>query len=424
MEATGTDEVEKIKSKFMSAWNNMKYSWVLKTKTYFSRNSPVFLLGKCYHFKSDESGELSTEGSNFDKINTEISGNVEEFRKDFISRIWLTYREEFPQIKGSALTTDCGWGCTLRTGQMLLAQGLMLHFLGRAWVWPDALDIENSDSESWTAHTVKKLTASLEASLTAEREPKILSNHQERIRRNCGDGEMRNEVYHRKIISWFGDSPLAAFGLHQLIEYGKKSGKIAGDWYGPALVAHILSFVFVLRKAVEEARDPELQGVTVYVAQDCTVYSSDVIDRQCSFMDSGETDTKAVIILVPVRLGGERTNMDYLEFVKGILSLEYCVGIIGGKPKQSYYFAGFQDDSLIYMDPHYCQSFVDVSIKDFPLEMLKSSSKEKYPLFTFVKGHSRDYDFASSPLHEENDLFSEDEKKRLKRFSTEEFVLL
>lgn len=27
--------------------------WVLKTKTYFSRNSPVFLLGKCYHFKTD-----------------------------------------------------------------------------------------------------------------------------------------------------------------------------------------------------------------------------------------------------------------------------------------------------------------------------------------------------------------------------------
>ncbi|XP_050162952.1 cysteine protease ATG4C isoform X3 [Myiozetetes cayanensis] len=461
MEATGTDEVEKIKSKFMSAWHNMKYSWVLKTKTYFSRNSPVFLLGKCYHFKTEESGELSTDGSNFDKINTEISGNVEEFRKDFISRIWLTYREEFPQIKGSALTTDCGWGCTLRTGQMLLAQGLMLHFLGRAWVWPEALDMD-SDSESWTSHTVRKLTASFEASLTAERDPKILPQPQAQpqrgTRRNWDVNERRNEAYHRKIISWFGDSPLAAFGLHQLIEYGKKSGKMAGDWYGPAVVAHIL------RKAVEEAKDPELQGVTVYVAQDCTVYSSDVIDRQCSFMDSGKAGTKAVIILVPVRLGGERTNTDYLEFVKGILSLEYCVGIIGGRPKQSYYFAGFQDDSLIYMDPHYCQSFVDVSIKDFPLEsfhcpspkkmsfkkmdpsctigfycrtvqdfekaseeitkMLKSSSKEKYPLFTFVKGHSKDYDFASSPLHEENDLFSEDEKKRLKRFSTEEFVLL
>ncbi|NXA61602.1 ATG4C protease, partial [Mohoua ochrocephala] len=384
MEATGTDEVEKIKSKFMSAWHNMKYSWVLKTKTYFSRNSPVFLLGKCYHFKtegeyralhsfqSSSAGALGRYGSNFDKINTEISGNVEEFRKDFISRIWLTYREEFPQIKGSALTTDCGWGCTLRTGQMLLAQGLMLHFLGRAWVWPDALDMDSSDSESWTSNTVRKLTASFEASLTAERDPRILPRPQHGPARRSWDvTEMRNEVYHRKIISWFGDSPLAAFGLHQLIEYGKKSGKIAGDWYGPAVVAHIL------RKAVEEARDPELQGVTVYVAQDCTVYSSDVIDRQCSFMDSGKAGTKAVIILVPVRLGGERTNTDYLEFVKGILSLEYCVGIIGGKPKQSYYFAGFQDDSLIYMDPHYCQSFVDVSIKDFPLESFHCPSPKK-----------------------------------------------
>lgn len=55
--------------------------------------------------------------------------------------------------------------------------------------------------------------------------------------------------------------------------------------------------------------------------------------------------------------------------------------------------------------------------------MLKISSKEKYPLFTFVNGHSRDYDFTSTTTNEE-DLFSEDEKKGLQRFSAEEFVLL
>lgn len=57
------------------------------------------------------------------------------------------------------------------------------------------------------------------------------------------------------------------------------------------------------------------------------------------------------------------------------------------------------------------------------LQMLKISSKEKYPLFTFVNGHSRDFDFTSTATSEE-DLFSEDEKKKFKRFSTEEFVLL
>ncbi|XP_029473674.1 cysteine protease ATG4C isoform X1 [Rhinatrema bivittatum] len=459
MDATGTDEVEKLKSKFMSAWRSMKYSWVLKTKTYFSRTSPVFLLGKCYHFKSEEPSEPSIDWPEFNLLDYEvISGNVEEFRKDFISRIWLTYREEFPQIAGSTWTTDCGWGCTLRTGQMLLAQGLVLHLLGRAWIWPDAPQADSSESDSWTAHTARKLAASFEASLTGERELKVVPAHKKPAqKRNCVDDETANEVYHRKIISWFADGPLAPFGLHRLTELGKNCGKMAGDWYGPAVVAHLL------RKAVEETLEPELQGITIYVAQDCTVYHADVFDRQCSSL-SCEKDTKAVIILVPVRLGGEKTNMEYVDFVKGVLSLEYCVGIIGGKPKQSYYFLGFQDDSLIYMDPHYCQSFVDVSIKDFPLEsfhcpspkkmpfkkmdpsctigfycrdvqdfekiaeeltkVLKSSSKEKYPLFTFVKGHSKDFDCISVPVCEVDDLSSADDKKRFKRFSAEEFVLL
>uniref|UniRef100_A0A3P8TDT6 Cysteine protease n=1 Tax=Amphiprion percula TaxID=161767 RepID=A0A3P8TDT6_AMPPE len=324
----------KLKSKLVSAWNSVKYGWSLKQKSKFSKSSPVYMLGKSYELKDER--------------------EKEHFRRSFVSLLWLTYRRGFPLLAGCSLTTDSGWGCVLRTGQMLLAQGLILHLMPPGWTW------------SMSHHAVKDDMELLRPSDNTEYGSKLNERANTRGRKlslgSLLDRPM--EATHRSMISWFADHPSAPLGIHQLVELGQSSGKKAGDWYGPSIVAHIL------RKAVAASAD--LPSLVVYVAQDCTIYLKDV-RRLCE--RPSPQPWKSVIILVPVRLGGHDLNPSYISCVKRLLMLQCCIGIIGGKPKHSLFFVGFQDDHLLYLDPHYCQPTVDTTKKNFPLESFHC----KYP---------------------------------------------
>uniref|UniRef100_A0A8C7HQC3 Cysteine protease n=1 Tax=Oncorhynchus kisutch TaxID=8019 RepID=A0A8C7HQC3_ONCKI len=206
------DEVDKLKTKLMSAWNNVKYGWSVKSKTTFNKSSPVTVMGHSYL--------LNSEGN-----------EVEWFRRAFVSRLWLTYRREFPQLEGSTLTTDCGWGCMLRSGQMLLAQGLLLHLLPRSPSRAGGVPIPSFGYSSSSRIPTAPQKTSMPGGTAL--------NHTQKKRPESGR-DRQAEPLHRRVVAWFGDEPPAPFGVHQLVELGKSSGKKAGDWYGPSVVAHIL----------------------------------------------------------------------------------------------------------------------------------------------------------------------------------------
>lgn len=380
----------KVESKLMSMWQNVKYGWSGKMRSSFSREQPVWLLGRCYHRKaspgssmensaeltltlenkliiSDACNEAATNelqdfatpelGTDVIDVNSVTESaweeeGIEGFKRDFMSRIWMTYRREFPIMNGSNYTSDCGWGCMLRSGQMMLAQALVCHFLGRSW----RFDVETQ----------------------------LHSTHDDNL--------------HRKILRWFGDSSSrnCPFSIHTLVNLGTESGKKPGDWYGPNSVAHLL------KNAVKQASQEflDLDNLNVYVAQDCTVYLQDVFDEclvpdepahplapwqqqtktQSSPNHQPNMNWKSLILLVPLRLGTEKLNPIYANSLKALLSVDYCIGIIGGRPKHSLYFMGFQEDKLIHLDPHYCQENVDVNQENFCVNSFHCKSPRKMKL--------------------------------------------
>ncbi|KAL5016112.1 hypothetical protein ScPMuIL_005701 [Solemya velum] len=332
------EQGEKVKTKLLSVWNNVRYGWALKMKTSFKFDSPIFLLGKCYHRRPDDDEPSAGHCTHKPPM-------IELFKQDFASRLWFTYRRDFPQLTGSKFTTDCGWGCMLRTGQMMLAQALIVHFLGKDW----SVFLEQS----------REMNA-----------------------------------YHHQIIRWFGDclNDQNPFSVHRLVEIGQNYGKEPGDWFGPASVASIL------KEAMERGykTQPALTDVCVYVAQDCTVYKEEVYQmvtrrpksttKLTNSIESVEVfseETKnmpwqrAVVIFIPVRLGGEELNPVYIPCVQSLLAQDCCIGIMGGKPKHSLYFVGWQDSKLVYIDPHYCQDAINTEERDFPIQTFHCLSPRK-----------------------------------------------
>lgn len=68
----------------------------------------------------------------------------------------MTYRYNFPpilsQTGGQDATTDVGWSCTLRSGQMLLAHAMLRDRTGNNWRLSDTSSNLNVDHMSITSY--------------------------------------------------------------------------------------------------------------------------------------------------------------------------------------------------------------------------------------------------------------------------------
>ncbi|KAL2219026.1 putative autophagy cysteine endopeptidase Atg4 [Thermoascus aurantiacus ATCC 26904] len=241
-------------------------------------------------------------------------GWPDAFLDDFESKIWLTYRSNFPIIPKSddpnaplsmtlgvrlrsqlvdsqGFTSDTGWGCMIRSGQSLLANALSILWLGRDWRRGDRAEEES------------------------------------------------------RLLSLFADHPEAPFSIHRFVKHGASScGKYPGEWFGPSATARCIQ---ALSNEYKDA------GLNVYITSD----SSDVYEdkfRTIAYNESGQMNP--TLILLGTRLGIDRVTPVYWESLKDTLKYPQSVGIAGGRPSASHYFIGVQGSYFFYLDPHHTRA--------------------------------------------------------------------
>ena len=81
-------------------------------------------MGVLYDIGSYDALPASDSMISFEELLVKSSG-ARDFQKAFNSMFWFTYRNRFPALRGSELTSDMGWGCMIRTGQMLVSNAIL-----------------------------------------------------------------------------------------------------------------------------------------------------------------------------------------------------------------------------------------------------------------------------------------------------------
>eukprot|EP01138_Halocafeteria_seosinensis_P015324 gb/GECG01015640.1/.p1 GENE.gb/GECG01015640.1/~~gb/GECG01015640.1/.p1 ORF type:complete len:419 (+),score=48.80 gb/GECG01015640.1/:1-1257(+) len=245
--------------------------------------------------------------------------SIEEARVAVASLYWSTYRRGIPEL---SLSTDAGWGCMIRTAQMMLAH-------------------------AWQRFRMSE-KISQDVSATGTLFPKNEDELSERAR----------NVFLE--ISWrFADLPadFSCFSIHHILQTAQQLVNMGpGEWFGPHTICSVLSSI------VNQAATSHAWKLRMSVATDSMIFC-DQLDDLCSRSDEKQSQNDSgnwdhsLILTVPLRLGVEQVERAKLQVLMAMLKLPQCIGFIGGTPRHSLYVIGQQPntENLLYLDPHTTQ---------------------------------------------------------------------
>eukprot|EP00045_Choanoeca_perplexa_P005386 m.45581 g.45581 ORF g.45581 m.45581 type:complete len:388 (+) comp13092_c0_seq1:79-1242(+) len=302
-----------LKTRLVSWYNNAKHD---SARPSFDIKEDLWLLGRIYALPEmaakDVEFRAQTQGSEDDDPPSPSQSPLKRLsgliREDFESKFWFTYRKEFPAFAGTSRTNDVGWGCMLRSMQMLIAQGLLVHLQGRDW------------------------------------------------RRNGSDAAQEFEA---QLLTLFldiddDDSPLS---IHRLVAYTARRADLGvGVYHTPTAVAHAMSYHInsaTFQQRLRAGLDSK-SSLSMVVVVDGLLSKQQLYDYL-----TDPTKASGLILLIPLKLGVERMDQAFQQRLQLCIQSNLCLGFVGGKAKHALWFLGYNGEDWLGLDPHCCYRALD-----------------------------------------------------------------
>ena len=295
---------------------------------------------------------------------------IKEFNKNLNKILLMTYRSKYRKqinIKNQyEYNSDCGWGCMIRSSQMIFSRMLYKIF--------KQIYKNQYDSKTLTISLIPyfmddyiildDLKESDYLILGLESYLSTLKNFlKEKIEKN---------QYKKSEIKSI-DPP---FSIHKICTIGEIFGRTCGEWFSDFELPDIYEIINttfniipnlsimhfntniemnkILEKCFEKEEDDKNPNLFI------NNYFINNKKEKYKFKKMGA-------IFVSVRLGISNISPEYFPSIKKLFECRQFLGFIGGKVDSASYFFGYCNDSLLYLDPHLNQqsdSYLDDKTKD------------------------------------------------------------
>ena len=295
---------------------------------------------------------------------------LKEFNKNLNKILLMTYRSKYRRqinIKNKyEYNSDCGWGCMIRSSQMIFARMLYKIF--------KQIYKNQYDSKTLTISAIPYFMDDyiiLDDLKGSDYLVLGLDSYINKLKLFLKEKIEKNQYKKSEIQSI--DPP---FSIHKICIIGEIFGRTCGEWFSDFELPDIYEIINttfsiipnlsimhfntnieinkILEKCFEKENDdknPNLFKNNYFINNQNEKYKL----------------KKMGAIFVSVRLGISMISPEYFPSIKKLFECRQFLGFIGGKADSASYFFGYCDDSLLYLDPHLNQqsdSYLDDKTKD------------------------------------------------------------